>query len=112
MSVMVLLDFAHSEFVTSVSRAWTEKPHYAGSHNDYTSALEQLAVFQKYLGIKAPESAPVFDAGTTESRQAILAIPNITEPTSWIDTYYPLLNTPRRTQARNFERRWEYVLEC
>lgn len=90
----MLLDFVVPDVVCSVSRAWTEKPHYAGSHNDYTSALEQLAVFQKHLGIKAPESSPVFDAGSTESRQAVLGIPNITEPISWIDTYYPLLNTP------------------
>jgi N-acetylated-alpha-linked acidic dipeptidase len=77
-----------------VSRAWTAKPHYAGSDNDYTSALEQLEVFQKHFGINPPKSSPVFDAGSAQSRQAILSIPNITEPTAWIDTYYPWLNTP------------------
>lgn len=29
-----------------------------------------------------------------QSRSATLSIPNITKPTAWIDTYYPLLNTP------------------
>ncbi|KAG8693090.1 hypothetical protein FRC09_010752, partial [Ceratobasidium sp. 395] len=73
---------------------WTAKPHYAGTDNDYTSALEQLEVFQKHLGIKPPKSTPVFDAGSTQSRQSTLSISNITEPTAWVDTYYTLLNTP------------------
>jgi N-acetylated-alpha-linked acidic dipeptidase len=78
-----------------VSRIWTEKPHLAGSANDYYSAIQQLEIFRKHLGIKSSsKSLPVFDAGSVQSRQAVLSIPNITEPTAWVDTYYPLLNIP------------------
>lgn len=77
-----------------MSRAWTAKPHYAGSENDYNSALDLLSVFQTHLGIKSPRILPVFEAGSPQSRSATLSIPNITEPTAWIDTYYPLLGTP------------------
>lgn len=37
----------------------------------------------------------MFDAGTPESRNATLGIAGLTKPTAWIDTYYPLLDTPR-----------------
>lgn len=65
----------------------------------------QLEVFQKHFGIEPPDSAPIFDAGSVNSRQAILSILNITKPTAWVDTYYPLLNTPaeRRLEILNPE---------
>ncbi|KAG9124463.1 hypothetical protein FRC07_011555 [Ceratobasidium sp. 392] len=90
----IFLSVPNAESAIAVSRAWTAKPHYAGTDNDYTSAIEQLEVFQKHLGIKPPKSIPVFDAGSTQSRQSILSISNLTEPTAWVDTYYSLLNTP------------------
>ncbi|KAG8744908.1 hypothetical protein FRC10_009278 [Ceratobasidium sp. 414] len=90
----IFLSVPTAESAIAVSRAWTAKPHYAGTDNDYASALEQLEVFQKHFGIKPPKSTPVFDAGSSQSRQSILSIPNITEPTAWVDTYYSLLNTP------------------
>ncbi|KAG8689006.1 hypothetical protein FRC08_011157 [Ceratobasidium sp. 394] len=90
----IFLSIPTTESAIAVSRAWTAKPHYAGTDNDYVSALEQLEVFQKHFGIKPPKSLPVFDAGSTQSRQSILSISNITEPTAWVDTYYSLLNTP------------------
>ncbi|KAG8716114.1 hypothetical protein FRC11_009163 [Ceratobasidium sp. 423] len=91
----IFLSVPSPESALSVSRAWTEKPHLAGTANDYHSSIQQLEVFRKHLGIKSiSRSPPVFDAGSKESRQAVLSIPNITEPTAWIDTYYPLLNFP------------------
>ncbi|CAE6521283.1 unnamed protein product [Rhizoctonia solani] len=91
----IFLTVPSPESATAVSRVWTEKPHLAGTANDYYSAVQQLEVFRKHLGIKpASGSLPIFDAGSNESRQAVLSIPNITEPTTWIDTYYPLLNLP------------------
>ncbi|EUC66758.1 vacuolar protein sorting-associated protein [Rhizoctonia solani AG-3 Rhs1AP] len=91
----VFLSVPSSESAISVARVWTEKPHLAGTANDYYSSVQQLEVFRKHLGIKpTSRSLPVFDAGSKESRQAVLSIPNITEPTAWIDTYYPLLNLP------------------
>ncbi|CAE6386040.1 unnamed protein product [Rhizoctonia solani] len=91
----IFLSTPSPESAISVAKIWTEKPHLAGTENDYNSSVQQLEVFRKYFGIKsASKYLPVFDAGSKESRQAVLSIPNITEPTAWIDTYYPLLNFP------------------
>ncbi|KAI0375831.1 transferrin receptor ectodomain, apical domain-containing protein [Pilatotrama ljubarskyi] len=46
------------------------------------------------LGIPPPPEAPVFSAGSAASREATLAIGRLTKPNAWIDTYYPLMNTP------------------
>ncbi|ELU41729.1 vacuolar protein sorting-associated protein 70 [Rhizoctonia solani AG-1 IA] len=87
---------AHKAPSRDVARVWTEKPHLAGTANDYYSSVQQLEAFRKHLGIKSTsKSLPVFDAGSEESRQAILSIAHTTEPTAWIDTYYPLLNYPK-----------------
>ncbi|CUA76771.1 Glutamate carboxypeptidase 2 [Rhizoctonia solani] len=97
----IFLSVPSPESAISVARVWTEKPHLAGTANDYYSSVQQLEVFRKHLGIKpTKKSLPVFDAGSKDSRQAVLSIPNITEPTAWIDTYYPLLNLP---DQRNLE---------
>ncbi|KAH7344942.1 Zn-dependent exopeptidase [Rhizoctonia solani] len=91
----IFLSVPSAESAISVARVWTENPHLAGTANDYYSSVQQLEVFRKHLGIKpASRSLPIFDAGSKESRQAVLSIPNITEPTAWIDRYYPLLNFP------------------
>ncbi|QRV76487.1 vacuolar protein sorting-associated protein [Ceratobasidium sp. AG-Ba] len=90
----IFLSVPTPESAIAVSRAWTAKPHITGSDRDYDSALEQLEVFQKHFGIKPPKKTPVFDAGSHESRQSVLSIHNLTEPTAWIDTYYSFLNSP------------------
>ncbi|KAJ1311382.1 hypothetical protein OPQ81_009875 [Rhizoctonia solani] len=91
----IFLSVPSPESAIAVARIWTEKPHLAGTRNDYYSSIQQLEVFRKHLGIKPTSgSLPIFEAGSKESRQATLSIPNITEPAAWIDTYYPLLNFP------------------
>lgn len=37
---------------------------------------------------------PIYEAGSVESRHAVRSILELTEPKAWIDTYYPLLETP------------------
>ncbi|CAE6426887.1 unnamed protein product [Rhizoctonia solani] len=92
----IFLSSPSAQSAISVARVWTEKPHLAGTANDYYSSVQQLEAFRKHLGIKSTsKSLPVFDAGSEESRQAILSIAHTTEPTAWIDTYYPLLNYPK-----------------
>ncbi|KAF8712200.1 Zn-dependent exopeptidase, partial [Rhizoctonia solani] len=81
---------AHSR----VSKLWTSKPHLAGSQNDYTSALELLRAFQSHLGLDSTGPPPVYEAGSAESQNAILGIGQLEKPKAWIDTYYPLLETP------------------
>lgn len=78
----------------AASRQFATKPHLAGSDGDFVTAKDFLAVLQNNLGIDIPSETPIFPAGTTESRDATLNIPNLDVPTAWIDTYYPVLNTP------------------
>lgn len=89
----------------SVSASWTGRSHLAGSENDYDSAVELLRIFQSHLGARPLDSLPVYDAGSPESRNAIFGIPNLEEPRAWIDTYYPLLETPgeRRLELLDVE---------
>ncbi len=66
----------------------------AGTLGDFETAKDFLALLQTQLGAVAPESQPIFSAGTTASRNATLSIPTLDTPTAWIDVYYPVMNTP------------------
>jgi len=67
----------------------------AGSSGDFDTAKNFLAILQDELGIDPPSSGlPIFSAGTFESRSATLNISSYTEPRAWIDTYYPMLDSP------------------
>lgn len=65
----------------------------AGTDGDYDTAIDFLHLLQKELGISSSQE-PVFKAGSEDSRNATLNIPKLTKPTAWVDTYYPVLNTP------------------
>ena len=78
----------------AASRKYAGKPHIAGSPQDLVTAKEFLALLQNELGIEVPEDEPIFSAGTAASREATLSISKLDKPTAWIDTYYPVLNTP------------------
>lgn len=79
----------------AASRQYATTPHLAGSPGDYRTATDFLALLQTELSIEAPSPLPVFSAGTAESRNATLSISEgLNGPTAWIDTYYPVMNTP------------------
>ncbi|KAA1466608.1 Zn-dependent exopeptidase [Dentipellis sp. KUC8613] len=78
----------------NASRQYAGKPHLAGSDGDLQTAMDFLALLQRELNITKPASAPIFPAGSEASRNATLSISNLTEPTAWIDVYYPVMNTP------------------
>ncbi|CAE6463636.1 unnamed protein product [Rhizoctonia solani] len=88
------LSIPSTESAQAVSKSWTSKPHLAGSQNDYESALELLRALQSHLGVDHIEPLPVYEAGSPESQNAILRISELERPSVWIDTYYPLLETP------------------
>ncbi|KAL5632103.1 hypothetical protein ACGC1H_000206 [Rhizoctonia solani] len=90
----IFLSIPSPQSAQAVSAEWTSKPHLAGSPNDYESAVELLQAFQDHLDIPHQEPLPIYDAGTTESRNTILGISELEQPRAWIDTYYPLLETP------------------
>lgn len=67
----------------------------AGTGDDLRTAKDLLALIQNELSIAvAATEEPIFDAGTEASQAATLGIANLTVPYAWIDTYYPLLNSP------------------
>lgn len=76
------------------SREYATHPHLAGSSEDFEDAKVILKLFQDELGISAPSEPPVFDAGSPESRSAILDIHKQHKPSAWIDKYFPVMNTP------------------
>ncbi|EMD40935.1 hypothetical protein CERSUDRAFT_71180 [Gelatoporia subvermispora B] len=72
---------------------YATKPHMAGTEGDFKTATDFLELFQTELGAVAPESPPIYSAGTVESQNATLSIPSLHTPTAWIDVYYPVMNT-------------------
>jgi N-acetylated-alpha-linked acidic dipeptidase len=78
----------------SASRKYATHPHLAGSSEDLEDAKVLLELFQTQFNIPVPEEEPIFPAGSHESRHATLNIPKLSSPQAWIDTYYPIMNTP------------------
>ncbi|KAF8969499.1 hypothetical protein BDZ97DRAFT_248222 [Flammula alnicola] len=78
------------------SRLFATKPHMAGTVGDLSTAKEFLELLQRELGIShaPPSDKLVFHAGSPESQRATRSIPKTSEPRAWIDTYYPVMNTP------------------
>lgn len=83
-----------TESARSTSRLYADHPHLAGSKEDFEDAKAVLKFIQEELSINHPEVFPVFPAGSTDSRNATLGLTSATEPTAWIDVYYPVMNTP------------------
>jgi N-acetylated-alpha-linked acidic dipeptidase len=76
------------------SRAYATHPHIASSKEDFADAKVILKLFQDEFDIPVPEDSPIFSAGSEASRNATLGINHLTAPAAWIDTYYPIMNTP------------------
>ncbi|KAI9056503.1 Zn-dependent exopeptidase [Trametes sanguinea] len=75
------------------SRVYATHPHIAGSTEDFNDAKVILQLFQEHFNI-IPSLAPIFPAGSPESRAATLGINKLRRPKAWIDIYYPVMNTP------------------
>ncbi|KAH6915037.1 vacuolar protein sorting-associated protein 70 [Coprinopsis sp. MPI-PUGE-AT-0042] len=79
------------------SRSYATQPHLAGSSQDFEDAKVILKLFQDELGIHKPHKEPIYKAGSHASRHSTLQLTGWfgpRHPTAWIDTYYPVLNTP------------------
>ncbi|KAF5333503.1 hypothetical protein D9611_002581 [Ephemerocybe angulata] len=90
----VFLSVPDEEHAIKASRLYATKPHLAGSPQDFVTAKDFLSLLQTELGIPVPDKDPVYKSGSPESRDAVLSIPKAPGPRAWIDTYYPILNTP------------------
>lgn len=66
----------------------------ASTPGDLQTARDFLALLQTELNVTAPKEYPLFDAGTPESRESTLGITERSEPSAWIDKYYPVMNHP------------------
>ncbi|KAH9899682.1 Zn-dependent exopeptidase [Cubamyces lactineus] len=80
----------------AASRRYATRSHIAGSAGSFEAAKDLLELFQQEFGIPPPSEPPVFSAGSAASRAATLNIAKLGTPNAWIDTYYPLMNTPLR----------------
>ncbi|KAJ3759395.1 Zn-dependent exopeptidase [Lentinula raphanica] len=109
------LEVPNEESCIQASRHYTSEPHRAGSDRDLQTAKDFLTLLQSELGIRSPSETPIFPAGSIHSRHATLMIPKALVPYAWIDTYYPVMNTPleRNLQALDAEGKilWEADLE-
>ncbi|PPQ77354.1 hypothetical protein CVT25_010936 [Psilocybe cyanescens] len=76
------------------SRLFATKPHMAGTPGDLDTAKDFLKLLQRELGISPPSSEPIFSAGSSESQHATRSISTSRKASAWIDTYYPIMNTP------------------
>ncbi|KAI0268104.1 hypothetical protein BC834DRAFT_952323 [Gloeopeniophorella convolvens] len=88
------LTIPNSASAISASRKYATKPHLAGSDGDLLTAKYFLHLLQHELSIPEGLEDPIYPAGSEASRNATLSITNLTEPTAWIDVYYPVMNTP------------------
>ncbi|KAI0375808.1 Zn-dependent exopeptidase [Pilatotrama ljubarskyi] len=88
------LSVPNADSAIAASRQYATKPHMAGTPGDFETAKDFLKLLQTELGAAAPASLPIYSAGTPESRNATLGITKLKAPTAWIDTYYPVMNTP------------------
>lgn len=84
----------NSASATVASRKYATSPHLAGSEEDLRTAKDFLDILKHELSIPKGIGYPIFPAGSEASRNATLSITNLTQPTAWIDVYYPVLNTP------------------
>ncbi|KAJ3907488.1 Zn-dependent exopeptidase [Lentinula edodes] len=80
------------------SKEFSKRPHTPGSPRDATLAKRVLQLFQDELGISRTAES-IFQAGSPESRNATLRLTakdRVSQPTAWIDVYYPDLDTPKQ----------------
>ncbi|KAI0276320.1 Zn-dependent exopeptidase [Russula aff. rugulosa BPL654] len=88
------LTIPNSASATVASRRYATSPHLAGSEGDLRTAKDFFNTLQREFSIPKSIEYPFFPAGSEASRNATLSITNLTQPTAWIDIYYPVLNTP------------------
>ncbi|KZW04009.1 Zn-dependent exopeptidase [Exidia glandulosa HHB12029] len=88
------LKVPNNDSALATSRLVATKPHIAGSPQDLITAQNVLELFNQEFKLPPRKTVPIFQAGSPASRLATLTIPWTSQPRAWIDTYYPVLNTP------------------
>lgn len=89
----IFLTVPDNDTIRADLHKYTETAHPAGSGFDYITALQVKSQWERSLGLPSSGAdEQVFEAGSRESQESILG--GMTEASVWIDTYYPVLNTP------------------
>ncbi|KAF9269786.1 Zn-dependent exopeptidase [Marasmius fiardii PR-910] len=94
------------------ARHYAGRAHLAGSPADFQEAKDFLSFLQETLGIDHQPEQPIFSAGSPESRHATLSITKLNKPQAWVDTYYPVLNTPLERNLQALNEQGEVVWEA
>ncbi|KAI0080803.1 Zn-dependent exopeptidase [Panus rudis PR-1116 ss-1] len=89
----LFLSVPSAKSALATSRQFATYPHLAASKEDFEDAKDILKIFQEQFNITPPSTAPVFPAGSPESRSHTLDINKLSFPSAWIDVYYPVMNT-------------------
>nr|ODN97610.1 membrane protein [Cryptococcus depauperatus CBS 7855] len=89
----IFLQIPNNDSAAAASRRYTSYAHPAGSGYDHVSALNLKNEWERELGfgVSGPEEF-VYDAGSSESQERVRN--GMNKPGVWIDTYYPVMNTP------------------
>ncbi|KAL0250490.1 hypothetical protein I308_102668 [Cryptococcus tetragattii IND107] len=89
----IFLDIPSNDSVAAALKRYTGYAHPAGSGYDYASALTLKNDWENELGLRV--SGPlefIYDAGSPESQARVRN--GMDKLGVWIDTYYPVMNTP------------------
>ncbi|KAK7005957.1 Zn-dependent exopeptidase [Favolaschia claudopus] len=91
------------------SKEYTAHAHPAGSARDKQDALRMLEFFQEEFEISPSSEEAVFPAGSKESRWATLGLTSplfgLRVPTTWVDEYYPIMDTGREQRLEILDKR-------
>ncbi|KAF8913769.1 hypothetical protein CPB84DRAFT_1720466 [Gymnopilus junonius] len=109
---VAFLSVPDSVHAIGASRLFATKPHMAGTPGDLQTAKDFLALLQRELGIEPPSDDPIFPAGSPESQDAMRTISKAHKPRAWIDTYYPVMNTPLERKLQILDKNGSLIWEA
>lgn len=91
----IYLTVPTNDSCAAASARYTAHAHPAGSGWDLVTAQMVKGDWERELGLKASwYDENVFEAGSAESQSRVRDSHHAKDPYVWIDTYYPVMNTP------------------
>lgn len=89
----IYLSVPTNDSVAAASKRYTAHAHPGGSGWDFVTALQVKNDWERELGLRVSGADEyLFDAGSHESQKRVRG--GMNRLSVWIDTYYPVLNTP------------------
>ncbi|KLT44260.1 Zn-dependent exopeptidase [Cutaneotrichosporon oleaginosum] len=91
----IFLGVPSNDSCAAASERYTAHAHPGGSGWDFVTAQMVKGDWERELGLTASwYDENVFDAGSAESQSRVRDSHKAKDPYVWIDTYYPVMNTP------------------